>query len=79
KEGTVCLMSYNPKTGKKHNHGEMWIESENAHVHAVFAGCTGLDGKLYWGGLLKSETDPKWVNEVVLMICDPKRLPRSSK
>jgi len=68
----VHLMSYDPKTGERRDHGEMWAESEGAYVSAVFAACTGRDGRLFWGGLLKSESEPNWDHEAVLMICDPK-------
>ena len=70
----VHLMSYDPATGKKRDHGEMWSKGGDTHVHAVYAACTGKDGKLYWGGLRKSDGDPKWDNEVVLIICDPEDL-----
>ena len=70
----VHLMSYDPETGKKHDHGEMWVEGESIYVNAVFAACTGKDGRLFWGGLLKSDGDPKWDNEAVLIICDPGNL-----
>ncbi len=74
KEKPVHLMSYDPKTGERRDHGEMWVESEGAHVLALFAACTGNDGRLFWGGLLKSESEPNWGHEAVLMICDPKDL-----
>ncbi len=70
----VHLASYDTQTGERADYGEMWFLPEHAYVHAIFAGCTGDDGMLYWGGLLKADNETKWDNEVVLIICDPKSL-----
>ncbi|HQP98110.1 MAG TPA: hypothetical protein PLY86_06630 [bacterium] len=75
----VHLASYDTRTGERADYGELWFLKENAYVHAIFAGCTGNDGMLYWGGLLKAENEKKWDNEVVLISCDPKSLKNIAK
>lgn len=68
------LVCYDPKKDERRDCGEMWSRLEGVYVFAVFAACTGNDGRLYFGGLLKSDTDPKWVHDASLMIVDPRRL-----
>jgi len=68
------LICYDPKKSEKRDCGEMWSGIEGVYAFAVFAACTGKDGRLYFGGLLKSDTDPKWVHEASLMIVDPREL-----
>jgi hypothetical protein len=67
----VHLVSDDPGSGSKTDLGELRVGSEDAFVLGVFAACTGLDGRLYFGGLLKSERNPGWAREAVLMIVDP--------
>ncbi len=70
----VHLVSYDPSTEEKLDHGEMWAEGLNVSVLAAFAATTGKDGTLYFGGLLRWEEDPKWKHEAVLMVVRPKEL-----
>ncbi len=71
KDAPVHLISYDPRTGQRRDYGEMWAEDNSAYAYAIFAAATGLDGSLYWSGLLKSDSDNRWNNEAVLLIAKP--------
>jgi hypothetical protein len=62
---------YDPGSEERFDLGELWAPDYDAFVLAVFAACAGMDGKLFFGGLLKSEDQPGWSHEAVLMMLDP--------
>ena len=70
----VHLVRYDPGSREKIDLGELWAPGYDAFVLAVFAACTGMDGRLYFGGLLKSEDRPEWIHEAVLMLLNPDEL-----